>query len=496
MNGIIIAVIAIALWIAIIIVLKKKYPEKVSLMGPVLLLKTKRGRKLIEKISRKKFWKHYARICIFVSYSLLVFSFAMIIWEAYMAMYVPKSRAPSPVEALGIPGINPVIPITYGIVGLIVAIVVHEGAHGIMASWQKLKIMSMGIALFIVPVGAFVEPDEEELTKAPRYKRVKVFSAGPSTNIIVGLISLMIFLGSVSAISPKHEGVVVMDELISSPFHYGDVIERIGNYTVKSSSDIYDIKLPPAQSVVVSVYRGERKLNINYTAGLYIVDVLEGTPAISAGIEKGSIIVSVDGNPIYNYKSFLEILGQKKAGETIELILYKDSSYKHYNLTLMDKYDYYSKQESVCIDEYKGKGFMGVSVAYMGLSLVGCSEILQYIGSYSLQSPFQSFLKFISLPFLGFEPLPKEIQSLYSTPLPLFWEMVHYSYWIAWLNILVGLTNLLPAVPLDGGYMVRDALAKILEKRKNGEKLADRITTSLAFVVLFLILWIFIVPRF
>ena len=168
MNGIIIAVIAIALWIAIIIVLKKKYPEKVSLMGPVLLLKTKRGRKLIEKISRKKFWKHYARICIFVSYSLLVFSFAMIIWEAYMAMYVPKSRAPSPVEVLGIPGINPVIPITYGIVGLIVAIVVHEGAHGIMAAWQKLKIMSMGSALFIVQVGAVVEPDEEELMKGPR----------------------------------------------------------------------------------------------------------------------------------------------------------------------------------------------------------------------------------------------------------------------------------------------------------------------------------------
>jgi len=494
MNGIIIAIIAVALWIALIIILKKKYPEKISLMGPVLLLKTRRGRKLIEKLSRKKFWKYYAKICVFVSYSLLIFSFALILWEAYIAMYIPKSRAPSPVEALGIPGINPVIPITYGIVGLIVAIVVHEGAHGIMVAWQRLKIMSMGIALFIVPVGAFVEPDEEELMNAPRYKRVKVFSAGPSTNIIVGVIFLIIFLSSVSAISPKHEGVVVMEEFVSSPFNYGDVIERIDNYTIKSSQDIYSMELPPAQEVSVLVYRDGRNLNINYTAGLYIVDVLDCTPASSTGIDKGSVIVSIDGNIVYNYKSFLEILSKKKAGESIEIVLYRDNCYKHYNLTLMDKYEYYSKQ-GVYIEEYRGKGFMGVSVAYMGLSLIGCSEILQYIGYYSPQSPFDAFLKFISLPFLGFEPLPNKIQSLYSTPFPFYWEIVHYSYWIAWLNILVGLTNLLPAVPLDGGYIVRDALAKILEKRKNGEKLADRITTFLAFVVLFLILWIFLVPR-
>ena len=67
---------------------------------------------------------------------------------------------------------------------------------------------------------------------------------------------------------------------------------------------------------------------------------------------------------------------------------------------------------------------------------------------------------------------------------------------------MVGLTNVLPAVPLDGGYIFRDGISYLLDKsgRKYTKEQKDRITgsiaISLALVVLFLILWQLVGPAF
>ncbi|MEM3059837.1 MAG: site-2 protease family protein, partial [Methanomassiliicoccales archaeon] len=74
-------------------------------------------------------------------------------------------------------------------------------------------------------------------------------------------------------------------------------------------------------------------------------------------------------------------------------------------------------------------------------------------------------------------------------------------YWIFWINLMVGLTNVLPAVPLDGGYLFRDWLdsfVKALKKdstEKEREKYIATITYALALTVLALILWQLIGPR-
>ena len=43
---------------------------------------------------------------------------------------------------------------------------VHEGAHGIVAALEKIKIKTGGFAIFIAMFAGFVEPDEEEFNKA------------------------------------------------------------------------------------------------------------------------------------------------------------------------------------------------------------------------------------------------------------------------------------------------------------------------------------------
>jgi membrane-associated protease RseP (regulator of RpoE activity) len=67
---------------------------------------------------------------------------------------------------------------------------------------------------------------------------------------------------------------------------------------------------------------------------------------------------------------------------------------------------------------------------------------------------------------------------------------------------MVGLTNVLPAVPLDGGYLFRDWLDSLVLRikrnatEKDREKYVAGITYTLALFVLFLIIWQLIGPRF
>jgi len=66
---------------------------------------------------------------------------------------------------------------------------------------------------------------------------------------------------------------------------------------------------------------------------------------------------------------------------------------------------------------------------------------------------------------------------------------------------MVGLTNALPAVPLDGGFIFADGVTGILDKVRTGwseekkEAIVDNLVGILAFSVLFLVFWQLIGPK-
>ncbi len=86
-------------------------------------------------------------------------------------------------------------------------------------------------------------------------------------------------------------------------------------------------------------------------------------------------------------------------------------------------------------------------------------------------------------------------------PSSVFWFISNCLYWIFWINLMVGMTNVLPAVPLDGGYLFRDALDGLIQKVRKGTSEKDRaryvatITYLLAIIVFMLIIWQLIGPR-
>lgn len=92
-----------------------------------------------------------------------------------------------------LPGIN--LPLLEGVLALAVVLVVHEGSHAVLSRVASIPLLSSGIMLFgIIPVGAFVEPDEKALAKKPAVKQTRILVAGSAANFIASLLLFLPFL--------------------------------------------------------------------------------------------------------------------------------------------------------------------------------------------------------------------------------------------------------------------------------------------------------------
>jgi membrane-associated protease RseP (regulator of RpoE activity) len=123
---------------------------------------------------------------------------------------------PSITSYLLLPGLNPYIPFIYGIVGIVVAVVVHEGTHGVIARRLGLAVRSTGILFFlIVPIGAFVEIDEKLIQQSKFRNTGRIMAGGPGSNIIVALIALGLMLLIVGGLVPAQFNGVQVQQIIS-----------------------------------------------------------------------------------------------------------------------------------------------------------------------------------------------------------------------------------------------------------------------------------------
>ena len=184
---------------------------------------------------------------------------------------------PCPGVGVVIPGVkipkNPLFFPWYCWIILIGSAFIHEMSHGAMLFKNKMKIKSVGVILAgILPLGAFVEPDEKEMKKEKPKNLMKMYSAGPTSNVIVALFFLIIML------------------LISSP---------IQNYTTQ--------------------------IDQNIEQGLQIVAVDQNTDLCGNFFENPAYgklqvndeIISINGNEIKNRADFTKYLDLEKENEFV-----------------------------------------------------------------------------------------------------------------------------------------------------------------------------------
>lgn len=110
---------------------------------------------------------------------------------------IMEGKKACPGVAPVIPGVQtPNLPLFVPIeawISLLAILIIHEASHGFLARRHNLKVLGSGLLLAgILPIGAFVKPDEKKMKQMPARKQVQIVAAGPASNLysffIVGLL--------------------------------------------------------------------------------------------------------------------------------------------------------------------------------------------------------------------------------------------------------------------------------------------------------------------
>jgi membrane-associated protease RseP (regulator of RpoE activity) len=164
-----------------------------------------------------------------------------------------------------LPGVNPFLPLLYGWFAIVCAVAIHEGAHGVTARSLGLKVNSSGLLFFLfVPIGAFVDVDEEQIKKAPARDSSRVMAAGVGSNVVVAAACIIGVLVIASGLTPIIDGVYVANVEEGLPAQAAgllpnDVFVTVDNVKVNSTADLSTIleNKTAGDLVEVTVARGD-----------------------------------------------------------------------------------------------------------------------------------------------------------------------------------------------------------------------------------------------
>lgn len=243
----------------------------------IAIYKTKLGLNFMDKFSRLPKWiVHTLSVSsILIGFGGMILIFYVLIQGTFKLITIPDSL---PVLAPVLPGISvpglPKLSFLHWIISIFIVAVIHEFSHGIFSRFHNVKVQSSGFLILGPILGAFVEPDENELKKKSAYKQLSIFAAGPFSNIITGILFWLVAL---LVINPLASGVIQ--------------------------------------------YNGAQVagLDANY-------------PAVLSGLNIGDEIISIDNTKINSVEDFIKIMNEKKPNDQI-LIKTKD---KEFNIKLVE----------------------------------------------------------------------------------------------------------------------------------------------------------------
>lgn len=369
MNGIYYYLIAfVVIWVLVAIFHERLSNHGVELNFPVIMWKTQRLRGLISKINHisPKFWRWYMNVGVIVAFGAMIFITYTIISTLPSVFETPSVSVVIP--GVDIPGSQIYVPFVYGLIALATVLVVHEFSHGIQAVGEKIPIKSIGLLLFAIIPGAFVEPDEDKLKEAKRTSRLRVYAAGSIANVTLAVIALLL-------VSLLSGGIPQFFE------EDGIAIDRV---------------VPDSPSDGI--------------------------------LKEGMVLQAIDNQKINDSESYVNIIGSYSPGDNVTV----KTDQGTYNVVL----DKNPNNDS--------RGFFGIQ-ANKHFELVN--------------------------------------DSLGSLPWILF-ELIELFQWVAMLNLGIGLFNLLPIKPLDGGYILEILLSYKLSEQ-HYKPIVNALSAVLAMVIVF-----------
>lgn len=237
--------------------------RRVEFNFPILTVRTQVFSGFFDRLGALRVSRWISWAALFVVPVVAGIGLYLLIGSLFALLWNPAAGEAAREAGLGayllLPGVNPFLPLLYGWFAIVCAIAIHEGAHGVTARSLGLKVKSSGLLFFLfVPIGAFVDVDEEQLKKASARDSSRVMAAGVGGNMVVAFACLLGVLMIVGGLTPIIEGV-------------------------------------------------------------YVANVEEGLPAKAAGLLPNDVFISVDGVLVNSTADLREILKNKTVGDLAEV---------------------------------------------------------------------------------------------------------------------------------------------------------------------------------
>ncbi|NYT06106.1 MAG: PDZ domain-containing protein [Methanomicrobiales archaeon] len=251
------------------------WKDRVAFYGPILALKSARVGFFDFFQRYTSFFRVYGSIGVVavVAISLLI-SLLLILSVRFTLIFQPEPTGIyEPQNILLLPGINEFVPSTFAVwFAFLLTIGIHELGHGILCRIERIRVRSVGALIAVIPIGFFVEPDEEELENLRGWPRLRMFGAGITNNLVIGFacFAIMILLAGMLA--------------------------------------------PTAAPVIHGVY--------------------QGYPADIAGIPQNSFILGVNGTAVASREDVTALLNRTAPGDTVDLLLLSGTAESSYAVTL------------------------------------------------------------------------------------------------------------------------------------------------------------------
>ena len=335
MSTLLWVVVGLAAYTAVALVASRRglVPSSVRLQGPFTTVHTKRGREFIDRIAApKRFWRAWTNLGVGAALVIMagMFLFLLLQGIAILQQPPPASSVNQPQNFLVVPGVNDFLPLSVApeiVFGLLVGLVVHEGGHGILCRVEGIEIESMGVFLLaVVPLGAFVEPDEESQREVSRGGKTRMFAAGVTNNFAVTIVAFALLFGPVIASIGVAPGMAVADSYDGSPaaaagIGPSDRITAVGGVPVDNETTL-DAALLDADGRTVTVEldggtsaAGREARRVEVGRSLVVVDSVPGNPA-NLSVDGSAVnVTAVNGTAVATRPGFAAAVGADRVVE-------------------------------------------------------------------------------------------------------------------------------------------------------------------------------------
>ena len=398
------------------------------------------------------------------------------------------------------------------IVSLFVAMCLHELGHFVTSKRAGVKVEEFGIglpprlfgikrgetiySLNAIPVGAFVKAAGENDPTVPRslagkgpWTRLGIYAAGPVVNIFLAFVLLSAFLALPYSVIAG-DGVMVRAIVDNSPaaeagIEPGDIVLEVNGQPIHSSADLSNMvnsaeeeteisltllrdgqEVPATVKTKFDEQQQQRVIGV-YTAWNMVSQVDESSPAYEAGIRAGDTVYSINGQLIYNPEGVSGAVQSVPEGEDINMVLLRDGNQTTESLVnagyqtlpgvemqFVDGAHMQEERLPVWKAAYEGASF----VVRMPVLIVRAIPEMIANPDLALVGP------------IGAGQLTVEIVRTYGFSNMLFMASI--------ISLGLGVFNLLPMPPLDGGGM----LVGFIEGVRRGKRLSPR-TMRLAYTI-------------